>query len=168
MCCCKIQHVGGGQNKGQARGLTSQGGGFLGALVRSKIFAYAKKDKAALEGSPTSITECSACVCACGTLGKLVTTRGRTHVSQWAGGLHAGPRVAFTGHTAASLGPPWTAATRRWRKIQNPDRQKIKTRPSFQKHRWRQSFFKTYHTIYSSRLILEMLLDFQHPTPYQL
>ena len=53
----------GGQNKGQARGLMSQGSRFLGALVRRKIFAHAKKYEAALEGSPTNITD-SQLVCA--------------------------------------------------------------------------------------------------------
>ena len=52
---CK-QYVGGGQNKGQARGLMSQGSRFRGALVRSKICVYAKKNEAALEGSPSDIT----------------------------------------------------------------------------------------------------------------
>ena len=75
----------------------------LGALVRSNY-------EAALEGSPTNITGAQL-VYACGML--VAQHEGATHASQWAGGLHAGPRVAITGHAAASLGSPWTAATRR-------------------------------------------------------
>ena len=77
-----------------------------------------------MDWAPASVTMLSSKRITMTTCASFHTTRGRPHASWQAGGLHAGPRVAPTSHTAASLGSPWMAATRRRQKSKNQD-QKI-------------------------------------------